>query len=90
MQTYPIVDRIPRYSKWYEILKEKGIRIPVHRYSQKIKAIKTREFRKPKKGEFYLSGAIPEASVAPNDLNNKFWIADLVLVQKVDEIIRLT
>lgn len=32
------------------------------------------EFRAPKKGEFYLSGAIPEVYKSPNDLESKFHI----------------
>ena len=30
--------------------------------------------RPPKKGEFYLSGAIPQAWKAPNDLSTDFYI----------------
>ena len=30
--------------------------------------------RSPKKGEWYMSGAIPEAYQAPNDLSMKFFI----------------
>ena len=36
--------------------------------------VKTGEVRPPKKGEYYLSGAIPEVYVAPNDLNTSFHI----------------
>lgn len=36
--------------------------------------VKTGEFREPKKGEFYLSGAIPEVYDAPNDLSTKYHI----------------
>ena len=35
----------------------------------------TGEFRPPKKGEHYLSGAIVEVYDAPNDLSQPFWIA---------------
>lgn len=35
----------------------------------------TGEFRAPRKGEFYLSGAIVEAYPAPNDLSTAYWIA---------------
>lgn len=38
----------------------------------------TGDFRPPKKGEFYLSGAVIEAYQAPNDLNMSFWIAKQV------------
>lgn len=30
--------------------------------------VRTGEFRAPRRGEFYLSGAIPEVYIAPNDL----------------------
>jgi len=33
------------------------------------------QFRKPKKGEFYLSGAIAEVYEAFNDLSDEFYIA---------------
>lgn len=32
------------------------------------------EYRSPRRGEFYLSGAIPQAWEAPNDLNDAFFI----------------
>lgn len=35
----------------------------------------TGEFRAPKKGEFYLSGAIITAYQAPNDFTSCYWIA---------------
>lgn len=35
----------------------------------------TGEFRPPRKGEFYLSGAIVHAYMAPNDLSTSYWIA---------------
>ncbi len=38
----------------------------------------TGEFRAPKRGEFYLSGAIPEAYEAPNDLSQEFYIMERV------------
>lgn len=34
----------------------------------------TGEFRAPKKGEFFLSGAIPFAYRTENDLNTEYWI----------------
>lgn len=36
--------------------------------------IKTGEFREPRAGEYYLSGAIPAVYTAPNDLSTKFHI----------------
>jgi len=41
-------------------------------------AAKTNEFRAPKKGEYYLSGAVPFAYKAPNDLSDKFRIMKIV------------
>ena len=41
----------------------------------KKRFVKTDEFRNPKKGEFFLSGAIIEAYQAPNDLSSPYWIA---------------
>ncbi len=43
-----------------------------------VKAVWTGEKRCPKKGEWYLSGAIVEAYRAPNDLSSQFHIAKLV------------
>lgn len=46
-----------------------------------IAAILTGEKRFPKKGEWYLSGAKPEAWRAPNDLTHTHSILQLVLVK---------
>ena len=46
-----------------------------------VRAIRTGEFRCPKKGEWYVSGAVPEAYMAPNDLSMEFHIAKLVKVK---------
>jgi hypothetical protein len=46
-----------------------------------VKAVRTGEFREPKKGEWYLSGAIAEAYRARNDLSMKFNICKLVLTR---------
>jgi len=37
--------------------------------------VATEEFRPPKKGEWYLSGAIVEAYRAPFDFSLPYWIA---------------
>jgi len=60
---------------------------PWHNYDKDgryIMAKATREFRTPKKGEWYLSGAIVEAYHAPNDFlpKSRYWIAQLVVVQR--------
>ena len=46
----------------------------------------TGEFRQPKKGEWYISGAIPEGYRAPNDLSSAFHIGRLVRVQAKTEV----
>lgn len=43
----------------------------------------TGEFRPPKKGEWYLSGAIPECYRAPNDLTQAFHIIKLVKIERI-------
>ena len=48
-----------------------------------LKAVKTGEFREPRKGEWFLSGAIPEAYYALNDLGTKYHILKLVKVRKI-------
>lgn len=54
-----------------------------HRVQTKhVRAVRTGEFRAPKKGEWYLSGAEPTAYKAPNDLSSKYHILKLVRVQE--------
>lgn len=66
---YPIGDRVPNvYGKDQNNYRAKA----------------TEEFRAPKKGEWYLSGAIVAAYRAPNDLHTGFRIAKLVKVRKVE------
>lgn len=50
-------------------------------------AVWTGEKRPPRKGEWYLSGAIVEAYRAPNDLTTPFHIARVVTV-KIETAIR--
>ena len=47
-----------------------------------IAAVRTGEFRSPKRDEWYLSGSIPEAYKAKNDLSTPFHILKLVRVQR--------
>lgn len=49
----------------------------------KVRAVRTDEFRPPRAGEWYLSGAIPAAYRAPNDLTTPFRILRLVAVREV-------
>ena len=46
-------------------------------------AIFSGEKRPPQAGEWYISGAIPDAYRAPNDLTSSYHIAKLVLVETV-------
>ena len=49
-----------------------------------IGAIRTGDFREPKKGEWFLSGARPCAYKAPNDLSEKYHIAELVKYKTIE------
>ena len=49
----------------------------------------TGEFRKPKKGEYYLSGGIPEAYRAKNDLSMEYYILRLVKVRRIESIVEV-
>jgi hypothetical protein len=51
---------------------------PSHRFERNLRAERTGEMRKPRKGEWYLSGAIIEAYRAPNDLTVAYPIARIV------------
>ena len=68
--------------KTYPIANENSV-IQSRKYLN-MKAIYTGEKRSPRKGEWYLSGAIVEAYQAPNDLNTPFHIARLVKVEKTE------
>jgi len=63
--------------KFYEIAEEE--KLPMFQ-RHNIKAIKINEFRAPKAGEWYISGAIPEAYIAHSnyDPKDKYAIAKLV------------
>ena len=52
-------------------------------WAKDISAVRTSSRREPKKGEWYLSGAIPTAYKAPNDLSTEYVIAKLVKVESV-------
>ncbi len=47
--------------------------------AKNLRARYTGEKRSPQKGEWYISGAIPEAYEAKNDLTNVYHIAEIVL-----------
>ena len=50
---------------------------------RKVMAVGTGEFRPPRKGEWYLSGAIIEAYLAKADFTHSFHIARLVVTEEV-------
>jgi hypothetical protein len=54
---------------------------PVEGKPNNVMAIYSGTKREPKKGEYYLSGAIPCAYRAPNDLSTDYHIAQLVEVE---------
>lgn len=53
-----------------------------------IRFKRTDAFRPPKKGEWYLSGAVPEAYKAPNDLGQAFRIMQPVRVERIETPVR--
>ena len=50
------------------------------------KAVMIGRIRPPKKGEWYLSGAIPAAYRAPNDLTTSYHIMKLVRVETITTV----
>lgn len=83
---YPIGDTPCRADiKRFELKKVGGV---YQRHDLRGKP--TGEFRCPRKGEWYLSGAIPLAYLAPNDLSTPYYIARLVKVKVVqNEIVTM-
>jgi hypothetical protein len=75
---YPLVDRIPLADRPSDIFNQQDFRGKL-----------TGEFRPPKKGEWYLSGAIPEGYRAPNDLTTSFHILKLVRIKKIETIVEI-
>jgi hypothetical protein len=69
MKFYEVVDHIP----WPD---GKRIYDP-----HNIKAVKINEFRAPKAGEWYISGAIPQAYIAHSDYDPKDKYAIVKLVR---------
>lgn len=53
-------------------------------YPRNVRAEYTGEFREPKAGEWFLSGAHIEAYYSKNELSQKYHIAKLVRVEKVE------
>jgi hypothetical protein len=84
MKFYPLKDwpKSEDYSKLN--IETKGLdSIVKSNLRKRIAAIKTGEFREPKAGEWFLSGAIVEAYRANNDLLTKYHIAKLILTETI-------
>ena len=76
LKLYPVRDRIPMQEA-----EELGLDKSRGMYSCDVMAVKTGEFREPKSGEWYLSGAIPEAYKTRNQLSTKYHIMKIVRVE---------
>lgn len=84
MKTYPISNNLSYEEQ--QKFGTKGNFLPsIEMYPKGVMAIRTGEYRAPKAGEWYLSGAKPSAWKAPNDFidNMKFHIMRLVKVETV-------
>jgi hypothetical protein len=53
------------------------------------RAVTTGEFRPPLKGEWYASGAVIEAYMAPNDLSFSYWICVPVPYKPISRTLEL-
>jgi hypothetical protein len=75
MKFYEVADPIPNWRSISRIEANVG----------NIKAVKINEFRAPKAGEWYISGAIPEAYIAHSDYDPKakYAIAKLVRTKTI-------
>ena len=62
-----------------------GLPIDDYSSSANIRAVKSDEFREPKKDEWFISGAIPCAYHAKHDMTRKHWIAKFV-IRKTKEV----
>ena len=56
-------------------------------HSKANRAVRTGEFRRPRKGEWFLSGAIPTAYKAPNNLSTAYHIMQPVKAKPVTKMI---
>ena len=62
---------------------KKGDLIKTEQYKPNTAVQLTGEFRTPKRGEYFISGAIPTGYLALNDLNRGYYIGKLVRVKRV-------
>lgn len=83
-ELFPVADRISLAEQ-----AALGVSNQVHSpnlgvYPNLVRAEYVGEFREPKAGEWYLSGAKIEAYKTKNDLSTKYHIAKLVRVERVE------
>lgn len=83
MKTYPIKDFIPSQDIKQLTGRDNLTQQEMKKYLMvlPIQGKLTGEFRCPKKGDWYLSGAIPAVYRAPNDLSTKYHICKLIIVE---------
>lgn len=83
MKTFLLGDSLnPQEMKRFKLESGQGVYLANLDYAPRnVKAVFTGEKRCPKKGEWYLGGAIVTAYRAPNDLSTVFHIARLVKVE---------
>lgn len=70
---YPLADSVP-----VEDRRRLGLPLYATIRPGTAHAVRTGEFRPPRAGEWYLSGAVVAAYRAPNDLSTSYHIARLV------------
>ena len=87
MERYPVADMLTGEEidslRW---LCGNGQYLGLGRYEggYTVVAVRTGEFRKPRKGEWFLSGARPAAYRGFNDLSTEYHICRLVVKKKGD------
>lgn len=54
-------------------------KIEFERLSQRTAWVRVKDFRPPKKGEYFLSGAVVSAYLAASDFATPYWIAEPIL-----------
>ena len=92
MSTYPLGDTVPLHElrklgiNSHDDVKGARAGFQGGGDGKYVLAVSAHEKRAPKKGEWYLSGAIPIAYRAPNDLSQEFHIMRLVLMQRKTEV----
>ena len=79
--TYPLCDTPTREETGGAPFAER-VALSCAGVNSRFRAIPTGEKRAPKKGEWYLSGAVVEGYRAANDLTTEYHIAKLVRVER--------